>query len=79
MTGEISLRGLVLPIGGVKEKVLAALRAGIRTVMLPERNRRDLEDIPAEAREKLEIVWVETVDAAMTTALTAAAPEAASA
>jgi ATP-dependent Lon protease len=69
MTGEISLRGLVMPIGGVKEKVLAALRAGIRTVMLPERNRRDLEEIPAEAREKLEIVWVADVDQAMATAL----------
>ena len=55
MTGEISLRGLVLPIGGVKEKVLAALRAGITTVMLPARNQRDLEDIPAEAREQLEV------------------------
>ena len=55
MTGEISLRGLVLPIGGVKEKVLAALRAGITTVMLPARNRRDLEEIPADAREKLNI------------------------
>ena len=53
MTGEISLRGLVLPIGGVKEKVLAALRAGITTVMLPARNRRDLEDIPADAREQI--------------------------
>ena len=53
MTGEISLRGLVLPIGGVKEKVLAALRAGIKTVMLPARNRRDLEDIPADAREQV--------------------------
>jgi ATP-dependent Lon protease len=51
MTGEISLRGLVLPIGGVKEKTLAALRAGIKTVMLPRRNEKDLEDVPQEARE----------------------------
>ena len=71
MTGEISLRGLVLPIGGVKEKVLAALRAGIKTVMLPARNRRDLEDIPAEAREKLEFVWLEHVDDALKVALSA--------
>ena len=70
MTGEISLRGLVLPIGGVKEKVLAALRAGIRTVMMPARNRRDLEDIPAEAREQLEFVWLERVDEAIAVALT---------
>jgi ATP-dependent Lon protease len=69
MTGEISLRGLVLPIGGVKEKVLAALRAGIRTVMLPVRNKRDLEDIPADAREQLTFVWLETVDQAIETAL----------
>jgi ATP-dependent Lon protease len=69
MTGEISLRGLVLPIGGVKEKVLAALRAGIRTVMLPERNKRDLEEIPGEARAQLEIVWVQDVDQAVATAL----------
>jgi ATP-dependent Lon protease len=69
MTGEISLRGLVLPIGGVKEKVLAALRAGITTVMLPERNKRDLEEIPAEAREKLAFVWMERVDDAIATAL----------
>jgi ATP-dependent Lon protease len=72
MTGEISLRGLVLPIGGVKEKVLAALRAGITTVMLPMRNQRDLEDVPAEAREKLTFVWLERVDQAIETALTAA-------
>jgi ATP-dependent Lon protease len=71
MTGEISLRGLVLPIGGVKEKVLAALRAGISTVLLPERNRRDLDDIPAEAREKLTFVWVDNVDDALAAALTA--------
>ena len=69
MTGEISLRGLVLPIGGVKEKVLAALRAGITTVMLPARNRRDLEDIPADAREQLRFVWLETVDDALRVAL----------
>ena len=71
MTGEISLRGLVLPIGGVKEKVLAALRAGIKTVMLPERNKRDLEEIPQEAREQLQLVWIENVDQAMATALSA--------
>jgi ATP-dependent Lon protease len=75
MTGEISLRGLVLPIGGVKEKVLAALRAGIRTVMLPARNRRDLEEIPADARAQLEIVWVDDVDAALATALSPATRE----
>ena len=65
MTGEISLRGLVLPIGGVKEKVLAALRTGIKTVMLPKRNQKDLEDVPAAAREKLEFVWLETVEDAV--------------
>jgi ATP-dependent Lon protease len=75
MTGEISLRGLVLPIGGVKEKVLAALRAGIGTVMLPARNRRDLEDIPADARDKLKIVWIEHVDDAVAVALSAAPSE----
>jgi ATP-dependent Lon protease len=69
MTGEISLRGLVLPIGGVKEKVLAALRAGIKTVMLPVRNQRDLEEIPADAREQLTFVWLENVDEAIATAL----------
>jgi len=69
MTGEISLRGLVLPIGGVKEKVLAALRAGITTVMLPARNQRDLEEIPADVRDQLTFVWVEQVDDAIATAL----------
>ncbi|MGE3921721.1 MAG: endopeptidase La [Lautropia sp.] len=68
MTGEISLRGLVLPVGGIREKVLAALRAGIRTVMLPARNRRDIEDIPATARDQLEIIWLETVDDALAVA-----------
>jgi ATP-dependent Lon protease len=69
MTGEVSLRGLVLPIGGVKEKVLAALRAGITTVMLPRRNQRDLEDVPASAREKLQFVWLDTVDDAIRCAM----------
>ncbi len=69
MTGEISLRGLVLPIGGVKEKTLAALRAGIKTVMLPKRNEKDLEDVPAEARQKLEFVFLERVEDAVKTAI----------
>ncbi|RFA30515.1 endopeptidase La [Alkalilimnicola ehrlichii] len=65
MTGEISLRGLVLPVGGIKEKVVAAARAGVRTVMLPARNKRDWEDIPAAAREHLRFVWLETIDDAL--------------
>ena len=65
MTGEISLRGLVLPVGGIKEKVLAALRAGIHTVMLPARNQKDLEDIPEDARRQLQFVWLETADDAL--------------
>ena len=69
MTGEISLRGLVLPVGGIKDKVLAAMRAGITRVMLPARNKRDYEEIPAAAREKLEFVWLETVDDAVANAL----------
>jgi len=69
MTGEISLRGLVLPVGGIKEKVLAALRAGIHTVLLPARNRKDLEDVPESAREQLEFVWLENVDEALAAAL----------
>ena len=77
MTGEISLRGLVMPIGGVREKVLAALRAGITTVLLPARNRRDLDDIPAEARDKLYFEWLETVDDAIRVSLETAEREAA--
>jgi ATP-dependent Lon protease len=65
MTGEISLRGLVMPIGGVKEKVLAAQRAGITTVMLPRRNEKDLEDVPADAREKLKFVLLDQVEDAV--------------
>jgi ATP-dependent Lon protease len=69
MTGEISLRGLVLPVGGIKEKVLAALRAGIKTVLLPARNKHDLEDVPEDAKRQLTFVWLETVDDAMRAAL----------
>ncbi len=69
MTGEVSLRGLVMPVGGIKEKVLAALRAGIKTVMLPKRNQKDLDDIPEEARSQIKFVWLETVEDAMKEAL----------
>ena len=69
MTGEISLRGLVLPIGGVKEKVLAATRAGITTVLLPARNQKDLEDVPEAARKQVRFVWLEDVDDAVAAAL----------
>ena len=62
MTGEISLRGRVLPVGGVKDKVLAAARAGIDTVLLPRRNGKDLVDVPAEVREKLDLRLVDTID-----------------
>jgi ATP-dependent Lon protease len=74
MTGEISLRGLVLPVGGIKEKVVAAARAGVRRVMLPARNRKDYEDIPDAARKQLEFVWLERVDEAVAAALEPAAP-----
>jgi ATP-dependent Lon protease len=69
MTGEISLRGLVLPVGGIKEKVVAAAGAGITRVLLPARNRRDFEDIPEEARKKLAFVWLENLDQAVDAAL----------
>jgi ATP-dependent Lon protease len=69
MTGEISLRGLVLPVGGIKEKVLAAKRAGISCVLLPELNQRDMEEIPAAAREVIRFEFVKTVDEALALAL----------
>ncbi len=75
MTGEISLRGLVLPVGGIKEKTIAAARAGIRKVILPARNRRDLDDIPQSARSTLELVWVERVSEALEVALASGPPE----
>ncbi|HKX46301.1 MAG TPA: endopeptidase La, partial [Planctomycetota bacterium] len=73
MTGEISLRGLVLPVGGIKEKVLAAYRAGIAKVLLPERNRKDHEEVPEAARKALRIVYVERVEQALEHALAPAA------
>jgi ATP-dependent Lon protease len=69
MTGEISLRGLVLPVGGIKEKVVAAHSAGIKRVMLPARNRRDYDDIPDVARREMEFIWLERVEDAVAAAL----------
>jgi len=69
MTGEITLRGAVLPIGGMKEKCLAALRAGIDTVVLPERNRKDLEDIPEEIRKHLTFHFVKEMHEVLKLAL----------
>ena len=75
MTGEISLRGLVLPVGGIKEKVLAAYAAGIKRVMLPARNRRDYDDIPEVARKQMEFIWLERVEEAVAAALEPAKPD----
>jgi ATP-dependent Lon protease len=74
MTGEISLRGLVLPVGGIKEKVLAALRAGITTVLLPTRNEKEMDEIPEDARRQLQFVWLTTVDDAIRAAVDGGAP-----
>ena len=79
MTGEISLRGLVLPVGGIKEKVVAAAAAGLTRVMLPARNRRDFDDIPKSARDRLEFIWLEQVDDAIANALAEAKQPAAAA
>lgn len=69
MTGEITLRGLVLPIGGLKEKSLAAMRAGVSTVIIPKLNEKDLVDVPEEAKQKLKFIPVETVDEVLAVAL----------
>ena len=74
MTGEISLRGLVLPVGGIKDKVLAAARAGIRTVLIPHRNEKDLVEVPDEVLQEVEIRPVESVDQVLELALEPAAP-----
>ena len=71
MTGEITLRGKVMPIGGVKEKVLAARRAGVTTVILPQRNEKDLEDVPPKVREEMQFRFVEAIDEVLEHALEA--------
>ena len=69
MTGEITLRGKVLPVGGIKDKVLAAFRAGINEVILPRENEKDLEEIPEEVRDVLEIHLVDSMDDVLRLAL----------
>jgi ATP-dependent Lon protease len=69
MTGEITLRGLVLPVGGIKEKILAAKQAGIREVVLPERNRRHLGEVPADARKDMRFTFARTLDDVLKAAL----------
>ena len=69
MTGEITLRGLVLPVGGIKEKVLAAHRAGIKRIILPERNRKDLIDVPEQARKEIEFIFATQMDDVLKAAL----------
>jgi ATP-dependent Lon protease len=75
MTGEITLRGKVLPVGGIKEKVLAAHRAGVRTVVLPHRNERDVEDVPEDVRRDIRFVLAVEVDDVLREALTPVAAE----
>jgi len=69
MTGEITLSGAVMPVGGIKEKILAAHRAGIKKVILPKENERDLEDVPEDVRNELKFVPVETIEEVLKEAL----------
>jgi len=70
MTGEITLRGKILPVGGIKEKVLAAHRAGIKKVILPKENEKDIEEVPQEIKEELQFIWVKHIDQALKVTLT---------
>jgi ATP-dependent Lon protease len=69
MTGEVTLRGHVLPVGGIKEKVLAAHRGGIKRVIMPARNEKDLQDIPKNVRDDMEFIFAKTVDTVLQNAL----------
>src|SRR5216110_870448 len=69
MTGEATLRGLVLPVGGIKEKVLAAHRAGIKRIILPERNKKDLVDVPEQAKKEMEFIFAHSMDDVLRSAL----------
>jgi ATP-dependent Lon protease len=73
MTGEVTLRGRVLAVGGIKQKALAAHRAGVKTIILPAQNKKDLPDIPADVRRELRLIWVDSVDAVLERALRPAA------
>ena len=75
MTGEITLRGRILPVGGVKEKILAAHRAGVKKILLPVENRRDLEEIPANVKRDLKFIFVEHMDQVLKEALVGLADE----
>jgi ATP-dependent Lon protease len=74
MTGEITLRGKVMPVGGIKEKVLAAYRVGLKTVLLPKRNEADLEDLPEEVRQAINFVFLDMLEDALDVALEPAQP-----
>jgi ATP-dependent Lon protease len=75
MTGEITLRGRVLPVGGIKEKVLAAHRAGIKTIILPEENTKDLEEVPQHVKDDLCFIFVNNMDEVVEKALKNVSPE----
>jgi ATP-dependent Lon protease len=76
MTGEISLRGQILPVGGIKGKLFAASRAGIETVVMPRRNEKDLREVPEEVRNRLDIQLVDTIDEALEVTLSPVLPTA---